>query len=963
MKLCMGCMKSYDDEYNICPHCGYVENSSPVEENQLRPGSVLHNKYIVGKAIGHGGFGVTYLGYDPELKRKIAIKEYMPGEFSNRVPGDMKVCVYEGDKREQFESGLKKFMEEAKRIAKFQDKEGIIQIFDCFQENNTAYLVMEYLEGETLKEKVKREGRLTLEESLRIIVPILKSLKEVHAVGILHRDIAPDNIMLTTAGEAKLIDFGASRFATTGHSRSLTVLIKQGYAPVEQYNSRGDQGPWTDVYGLAATFYFMLTGKTPQDAMERKARDMMKVPSKEGAAIGKNIDVAIMNAMNVGIEYRTKTMEDFEKELMAIGEVARVIEPERREDLGRMPLWLKLSLGGVATGICVFGALLLTGVINFGNLTSEEFQMAQGKTYVPAFVNQVYSKAGDIAKENLVQVQIVDSKFSDEIANEMVLSQSLPSGSEVVKNSMIDLVVSAGREQAEVPSLLGMDVEEAKKALENAGLVYKIIEVDNNAVKGSVVTQSKDALSLVDKGFEITLEVSNGNLGDIDVEAEVTLPSFINMSYEEAKKALGDLGLQVKAIPKYSNDVKKGYVIEQSSAEGTVLHQGDVVELTYSLGKEKVNVPSLVFKAESEARKVLDKAGLKVKITYENDELVQKGNVISQSIAGGTLVETGTEITLKVSLGPLEPIETSESTVTPTPEPEWSGWVESLPSGVSDSSYYIESKTQYSYRDKTTINSQDANLANQGYTMESTSTSYSEYGGWSDWGTDAITATDLMKVESQLRYSYRDKTVTTSEYWGDWSGWQDSAVSATSTREVQTQMVDDTNSPIYKTYYKYSKYSIYASGSWHTGPSAGSLAYWGGTPQYEETGWMESPKAVIGTSGASGNPPIYDGNWYNQQTKQEIVGYNQKTQYMYRDLQTSYSESWSAWSDYSTNVVSASDTREVQTKYYYRYATRTLSYTYTYSKWGNWSAYSDSTVSSSTTREVRTKQLYRYKAK
>lgn len=954
MKKCMDCMQDYEDEYEVCPHCGYIGNSEPEVANQLRPGTILHNKYVVGKAIGHGGFGITYVGFDAELERKIAVKEYMPNEFSNRIPGDDRVIVYEGEKREQFESGLAKFTEEAQRLAMFQGREGIVQIYDCFLENNTAYLIMEHLDGETVKEKVRRDGKMNLEEAVGVIMPILRSLKEMHAAGILHRDIAPDNIMLTRDGVAKLIDFGAARFATAGHSRSLTVLIKQGYAPVEQYNSRGDQGSWTDVYGLATTFYFLLTGKTPQDAMERKARDLMKAPSREGAEIKKNMDVAIMNAMNVGIQYRTKTMEDFETELLSIAEVARVVEPEHREDLGKMPKWLKITLGAAAALIVVFGGLLAAGVINFGRLTLGEFQLAQGNTYVPAFVNQPYRSAGGIARENQLQIQIVDSRYSNEIEKEMVLSQSLPSGREVTVNSMVDLVVSAGREQAEVPFLLGKDAKEAIRLLKEAGLECETREVDSNEVANSVASQSYDAMSLVEKGTIVILEISNGNLGAINQKMEVHMPDLINKRYEEAQKKLKELGLGVNRNEEYSNKVEKGCIISQSEPQGKELHQGDMVTLTVSLGKEMVNVPDVIFKPEKEATEMLEGLGFKMVVKYENSQEVKKGNVIKQSIEAKTQVEVGSSITLTVSLGPEGSMVAQATPVptpppVPTPAPQWSDWVEGLPSNVTDADYIIENKTQYSYRDKSYKESSVELPASQGYTLESQKSVYGEWSGWSDWSTTAQSKTDILDVETQTRYSYRDKK------WGEWSDWKNEPVESSTTRNVETREVPAT----YKTQYNYSSYTEYTNGGGWNGPWAGN---WGGhsCTYYCERGWSDDPLSVRSTQWSGGVQfNLYGPNgdtWYNEQTRQ-VEATPAYTQYRYQDL------SVGNWTEYSATPASASDTREVRSQIYYRTRTKTLSYSYRYYKWGDWTQYSDVVATSNSTREVRTRKMYRYKKK
>ena len=188
MKLCMGCMEHYQDEFDICPYCGYEENSLPEENFQLLPGTVLANKYIVGKVLGFGGFGITYIGYDKELQNKVAIKEYLPNEFATRMSHQTNVTMYNtGDKKEQYEFGMTRFIEEARKLAKFSGDSAIVNVYDAFPENGTAYIVMEYLEGETLKQMLERRGKISVEETEHILFPIFYSLKTVHETGMLHR--------------------------------------------------------------------------------------------------------------------------------------------------------------------------------------------------------------------------------------------------------------------------------------------------------------------------------------------------------------------------------------------------------------------------------------------------------------------------------------------------------------------------------------------------------------------------------------------------------------------------------------------------------------------------------------------------------------------------------------------------------------------------------------------------------
>ena len=229
-RRCMGCMELYDKKWELCPHCGYPANATADSPLHMSPGSVLNGRYEVGRVLGNGGFGVTYIAWDPILRIKVAIKEYLPSEFSTRAEGQTRVTVFTGEKERQFNDGMSKFIDEAKRLAKFQNESGVVKIFDSFKANGTAYIVMEYLDGETLADRLKREKTIPADEAIQIMMPVIESLNHVHEAGILHRDISPDNIFLTKDGKTKLIDFGAARFATTTHSRSLTVIIKPGGA-------------------------------------------------------------------------------------------------------------------------------------------------------------------------------------------------------------------------------------------------------------------------------------------------------------------------------------------------------------------------------------------------------------------------------------------------------------------------------------------------------------------------------------------------------------------------------------------------------------------------------------------------------------------------------------------------------------------------------------------------------------
>ena len=247
------------------------------EAHQLPAGTVLHGRFEVKRVIGGGGFGITYEGLDQVLNARVAIKEYYMTGFVNRnVAASLDVIPSVGEKAETFRKNREKFYSEAMVLAKFGEEDGIVRIQDYFQENETAYIVMEYLDGGSLKDRLNRDGTMNWEEALDLLMPGMVSLEHVHEAGIIHRDISPDNIMLTKSGKIRILDFGAARKTTDSDPKSLSVILKPGYAPEEQYRSKGVQGPWTDVYAFCATLYRCITGQVPDEAMDRLVSDTLR---------------------------------------------------------------------------------------------------------------------------------------------------------------------------------------------------------------------------------------------------------------------------------------------------------------------------------------------------------------------------------------------------------------------------------------------------------------------------------------------------------------------------------------------------------------------------------------------------------------------------------------------------------------------------------------------------------------
>ena len=315
--VCPNCFQPLGDE-GVCGHCGFEANGYVTLPHHLAPGARIKQRYQVGRVLGEGGFGITYAGWDTVLDVKVAIKEfYMAGYVNRNHEASPNVFATLGAHRDTFNKNKEKFLSEARVLARFYEEPGIVGVRDFCEENGTAYIIMDFLDGVTLKEYLEAHGPLPPAEAIRLLLPVIRSLQHVHAGGVIHRDISPDNIMVLADGRTKLLDFGAAREVSQTDIKSLSVILKPGYAPEEQYRSKGRQGPWTDVYALAATLYRCIVGEAPDDAMERMYRDQLPAPADTAAACPPAISRVIMKGLAVRQPDRYQDIPAFLQDLEA----------------------------------------------------------------------------------------------------------------------------------------------------------------------------------------------------------------------------------------------------------------------------------------------------------------------------------------------------------------------------------------------------------------------------------------------------------------------------------------------------------------------------------------------------------------------------------------------------------------------------------------------------------------------
>ena len=329
-------------------------------KERLEVGYRLNGRYRVCRSLGQGGFGITYLAEDELLGQKIVIKEYFPAAFARRAE-DGSIRIMEETDRAAFTEGRNRFLREARILTSLLDVPGVVKAWNYFRENQTAYLVMEYVQGISLRSWLEQNGEVpSFDEALEMLRPVVLALANIHKKGLLHRDITPDNLMVGANGTVKLLDFGSARsyLREKDSEMTQTVLLKSGYAPPEQYDGKSVQGPWTDIYALSATLYEMITGCMPEDALQRQIRDELLEPSVYGAKITPEQEEHLLKrGLALDERERYTSVQEFSSDFYP--------EEKMREVRYGRSGWRMAAISG---GVLAAGLLLASGLYAFGAL-------------------------------------------------------------------------------------------------------------------------------------------------------------------------------------------------------------------------------------------------------------------------------------------------------------------------------------------------------------------------------------------------------------------------------------------------------------------------------------------------------------------------------------------------------------------------------------------------------------------
>ena len=547
--LCLGCMNNKGDAME-CPKCGYVEGTPQVLP-YLEPGTLLKERYIVGKHLSANGEGVTYIGFDVTTNKKVTVREYLPKTLCSRVKDDDGIIIASGNKL-VYQDYLQDFMEIGRALAKLSNLPSIVPVIDIFEANKTAYIVYEFVDGKPLDEIIKRARRFTWEEARPLFLPLISTVNSAHSIGLVHFGISPENIIMTRSGTLKLQGFGSpdAHLAET----ELTPEFYEGFSAIEQYSLEGKKGKWTDVYAMCAVIFYALTGKRPPDAVSRSYEPRLNMPSDVAQNIPTHVVTALAGGLQVNIETRTHSMEELKNQFtnpvprrpepkpvpaaapaassgygdrfvdeptyqntttrsampaasaQMARSAARDYEPEDDEPeispykYGIISGLIGFVVLGVIALICL--NLIVIPMMNKNkeedeDISSSYVESDSGNTdseptvlyRVPNLVNKKWSNVDGNEKYSNFYIRLKEEVYDENYEEGRIISQTVEAGSTVPQNTPIGVVVSKGSKMRTVPNIIGKTVAEASKELESAGLALgdQAEEYSDEVASGKII--------------------------------------------------------------------------------------------------------------------------------------------------------------------------------------------------------------------------------------------------------------------------------------------------------------------------------------------------------------------------------------------------------------------------------------------------------------------------------------------
>lgn len=498
--LCMGCMNELYGEEK-CPNCGFYVNTPQISP-YLPLKSNIGDRYIIGKMMNSNSEGATYMGYDSVRKTPVTVREFLPEQFASRTADSTMLFVNAGFEA-VFEKYLAKFLDMWRKIARLRGLSALIPVVDIIEDNNTAYVITEYIESITLREFLLKSqtGYLNWSKAKVLFMPVLSVLSSLHEVGIIHGGINPDNLLIGRDGKLRLTGFSVNEARLQGSD--LTPELFDGYTPIEQYSSAYNFGIWSDIYSFSAVIYRSLVGSVPQDAVSRAVNDQLIIPARYAEIIPIYVINALMNGLQIEPNERTLDAETLREELSAtpsnvvssfsgasVPPKAPAPAPEPKEPQNK-----ESSTG--KTVLITFLVILITGLLVFGGYLAYDHFLAPKDDATPGdSVEEVKTFVVEdfrygTASQNLTYNQILNSQqkrfkitikeeYSKDVPKDYIIEQSVAPNEVVPYGTELVLTVSLGKEYVRIPNVMNFHVDNAVRSLENAGFEVSVIEDEND---------------------------------------------------------------------------------------------------------------------------------------------------------------------------------------------------------------------------------------------------------------------------------------------------------------------------------------------------------------------------------------------------------------------------------------------------------------------------------------------------
>lgn len=654
-RRCFGCMRVYSIELNACPYCGFPARSKTDTTTIAKPGTSVNSRFLIGKCINYSGFEATYLARDALYGKSVFLREYLPEGLCGREKGKSELTVFPGEKSELFDFGAGRFIEETQKYAAVK-AQGAARCYDIAEANNTVYAVYDYEEGQLLRDILKEVGAVDEETSSAVILSLAETLADYHAAGLPLLNVNTQNIWITSDGKVMLLYPGEAKCILDSFYRNLSRFDGYSLAAYEQCCSFNYCDESTDIYGLGALYYKMVSGENPPSSIDRfseiksKGKDPL-VKNKKwlyntfGSRTG-----FVINTMQILPQDRPQDVVAAAGEMLEGKKTSVRKTSLKREDNPKLRHWLVGVLSAACIVIVAGAVLSLLGFFGPGKLLNSKYSVEFGNVSIPDMIADGYSDWSGQASLKGVRISISYVAETPGVEKNIIISQE-PAAFEVVPyGSTVHVVISSGYGSNTVKNVVGFTLENAQAILESSGFTVQVKEeYRSNYAKDVVFDQNVEPGTVLEKGNEITLFVSKGS-DNINSSSESTVPNLLNATYENALKMLKDTQIFI-AIEEYdyNPNIKDGIILSQKPDPYESIRAGDIVYVTVNQSEGDFYMPDLKRIPLDKAQSELDRLGIKYKVSYTENDMIDEGTVINQTVESGTKLSPGDEVELTVA--------------------------------------------------------------------------------------------------------------------------------------------------------------------------------------------------------------------------------------------------------------------------------------------------------------------------